>query len=63
MVGIRLLYSISSQFYTDLKKQTYYLLANAPVNCVSGPLGAGDTGDIAGLKCRDLIFEILNFKT
>ena len=26
----------------------------APVICVSGPLGAGDTGDIAGLKCRDL---------
>ena len=26
----------------------------APVICVSGPLGAWDTGDIAGLKCRDL---------
>ena len=24
---------------------------NAPVICVSGPKGAGDTGDIAGLKC------------
>ena len=28
--------------------------SNAPVICVSSPLGAGDTGDIAGLKCRDL---------
>ena len=27
---------------------------NAPVICVSGPLGAGDTRDIAGLKGRDL---------
>ena len=26
----------------------------APVICVSGPLGTGDTWDIAGLKCRDL---------
>ena len=26
----------------------------APVICVSGPLGAGDTLDIAGLKCGDL---------
>ena len=25
-----------------------------PVICVSGPLGAGDTWGIAGLKCRDL---------
>ena len=28
--------------------------SNARVICVSGPLGTGDTGDIAGLKCRDL---------
>ena len=27
---------------------------NAPVICVSGPLGAGDTRDKAGLRCRDL---------
>ena len=31
-----------------------HIFHNAPVICVSGPLGAGDTGDIAGLKCRDL---------
>ena len=30
------------------------LTANAPVIFVSGPLGARDTGDVAGLKCRDL---------
>ena len=33
---------------------------NAPVICVSGPLGAGDTGDIAGLKCRDLTADAAN---
>ena len=27
---------------------------NAPVICVSGPLGDEDTGDIGGLKCQDL---------
>ena len=27
---------------------------NAPVICFSGPLGAGDTRVIAGIKCRDL---------
>ena len=26
----------------------------APVICISNPLGAGYTGDIAGLKCWDL---------
>ena len=29
-------------------------MGNAPVICVSGPLGAGDTREIAGLKCLDL---------
>ena len=27
---------------------------NAPVICIPGSLGAGDFGDIAGPKCRDL---------
>ena len=27
---------------------------NAPVICIPGPHGAWDTGDIAGLKCRNL---------
>ena len=31
-----------------------FILINAPVICVSGPLGTGDTEDIAVLKCRDL---------
>ena len=29
----------------------------APVICIPGSLGAGDSGDIAGPKCRDLIFD------
>ena len=29
----------------------------APVICISCPLGAGDSGDIAGLKCRDLTYD------
>ena len=35
-------------------KDADQLRGNAPVICVSGPLGAGDTGDIAGLKGRDI---------
>ena len=31
-----------------------YSACNAPVICISGPLRAGDSRDIAGLKCRDL---------
>ena len=30
---------------------------NAPVICITGSLGAGDSGDIAGPKCRDLTFD------
>ena len=30
----------------------------APVICIPGPLGAGDTGDIAGLKCRNLTSDV-----
>ena len=29
----------------------------APVICIPGSLGAGDSGDIAGPKCRDLTFD------
>ena len=29
----------------------------APVICNPGSLGAGDSGDIAGPKCRDLTFD------
>ena len=32
----------------------FFLIANAPVICIPGSLGAGDSGDIAGPKCRDL---------
>ena len=31
---------------------------NAPVICIPGSLGAGDTGDIAGLKCRNLTSDV-----
>ena len=31
---------------------------NAPVICIPAPLGAGDTGDIAGLKCRNLTSDV-----
>ena len=30
---------------------------NAPVICIPGSLGAGDSGDITGPKCRDLTFD------
>ena len=30
---------------------------NAPVICIPRSLGAGDSGDIAGPKCRDLTFD------
>ena len=36
------------------KNVRIFIFHFAPVICVSGPLRAGDTGDIAGLKCRDL---------
>ena len=29
----------------------------APAICIPGSLGAGDSGDIAGPKCRDLNFD------
>ena len=31
--------------------------AYAPVICIPGSLGAGDSGDIEGPKCRDLTFD------
>ena len=33
------------------------LLDYAPVICIPGSLGAGDSGDIAGPMCRDLTFD------
>ena len=29
-----------------------------PVICMARPHGTGDTGDIAGLKCRDLTYDV-----
>ena len=42
--------------------ETVFLLdtgfkCNAPVICIPGSLGSGDSGDIAGPKCRDLTFD------
>ena len=31
--------------------------SNAQVICIPGSLGAGDSGEIAGPKCRDLTFD------
>ena len=36
---------------------TIPLLSNASVIYIPGSLGAGDSGDIAGPKCRDLTFD------
>ena len=38
-------------------KDADQLCGNAPVICIPGSLGAGDSGDIAGPKCRDLTFD------
>ena len=34
------------------------LASNAPVICIHGPRGAGDTGDIVGVKCRILTSDV-----
>ena len=34
-----------------------HIVTCAPVICNPGSLGAGDSGDIAGPKCRDLTFD------
>ena len=44
-------------FLTDLYNMAFYFVSSyAPVICIPGSLGAGDSGDIAGPKCRDLTF-------
>ena len=40
------------EFYSDL----FYF--NAPVICIPGPGGAGDSGDMAGLKCQALTSDV-----
>ena len=37
---------------------SFFLFINAPVICIPGTRRAGDSGDIAGLKCRDLISDV-----
>ena len=41
-------------FQNDPFSKPFY----APVICIPGSLGAGDTGDIAGLKCRNLTSDV-----
>ena len=36
---------------------TFFVPVYAPVICIPGSLGAGDSGDITGPKCRDLTFD------
>ena len=40
----------------DLRKD-YIHNSNAPVICIPGSPGAGDSGDIAGLKCQALTYD------
>ena len=49
-IGVHLQLSI----IIDKSKVTNY----APVICIPGPLGAGDTEDIAGLKSRNLTSDV-----
>ena len=49
---------MSNEIYdVDFPKQTK-TLDYAPVICIPGPKGAGDTGDVAGLKCRNLTSDV-----
>ena len=42
---------------SPLKSSLPVCATYAPVICIPGSLGAGDSGDIAGPKCRDLTFD------
>ena len=42
------------QILRDILRNYHY----APVICIHGPLGTGDIGDIAGLKCRNLTSDV-----
>ena len=56
LIKEKLLDLIERTFYK--KEGELYLACNAPVICIPRPLGAGDTGDIAGLKCRNLTSDV-----
>ena len=49
LTEIRDFYSIVSVYAT--------VMYNAPVICIPGSPGAGDSGDIAGLKCQALTYD------
>ena len=42
---------------TDVIIRKNLYMRYAPVICIPGSLGAGDSGDKAGPKCRDLTFD------
>ena len=43
--------------YETVEISNFHFYHYAPVICIPGSLGAGDSGDIAGPKCRDLTFD------
>ena len=52
----------TAKFMIEKKKLTVHMkrayIYNAPVICIPGPLGTGDTRDIAGLKYRNLTYDV-----
>ena len=44
--------------YFEYFRFVYNLFVYAPVICIPRPLGTWDTGDIAGLKCRNLTSDV-----
>ena len=44
-------------FVQRIQLNDFVAFVYAPVICIPGSLGAGDSGDIAGPKCRDLTFD------
>ena len=51
-------YLMKTPHYNILPILHLHLHYYAPVICIPGSLGAGDTGDIAGLKCRNLTSDV-----
>ena len=49
---------VGTCIYQIRLKEAISLIVNyAPVICIRGSLGAGDSGNITGPKCRDLTFD------
>ena len=53
------LHKLSDIGYLGYNQSYFYIeYLNAPVICIPGSLGAGDSRDIAGLKCRNLTSDV-----